>query len=47
MVGLKAHPKLHAMLVKLATVARVSGSTLSITKVWYTGLLMFIKVNRT
>ena len=33
MVGLNAQPKFHAMLVRLATVARAEGSTCSITKV--------------
>ncbi len=32
-VGLKAHPKFHAILTKLATVARASASTCSITNV--------------
>ena len=45
--GLKAQPKLQAMVVKLATIARAEGSTRSITNVLYTGLLMFIKARRT
>ena len=33
MVGLNAQPKFHAMLVRLATVARADGSTCSMMKV--------------